>query len=306
MSRTRASGLEQHAECIAGSLRQLLRQPLGTALTVLVMGLALALPLAFGLLLANVQHLAGALGEAQAVNVYLRPGADSSAAAALANDVRQRPAVDAVKVVTPAEGLAELASTQGFGDAVRDLPDNPLPYLLEVTPRAGASRAEVETLVQALRARPGVDRVQDDGRWRARLDALLGLGRRTMLLLALLLGAAAVLVVGNSVRLNLRSRAHEIRIQRLLGAHAAFVRRPYLYEGAWYGLAAGIVAVALVVAVEAVLAAPVRQLAASYGGNLRLAGLPVAWLVAAVAVAIALGWLGAWIVSSAHWYGHEA
>ncbi|WHZ19798.1 MAG: Cell-division-associated, ABC-transporter-like signaling protein FtsX [Rhodanobacteraceae bacterium] len=290
----------QHAWCLRDSLRQLARRPLGSALTIAVMGLALALPLAFYLLLVNVQHLAAALGDSQSVSVFLKPAVTAEGADKLAASLRARPDVGAVAIRTPRQGLAELAAMQGFGDAIKSLPDNPLPFALLIEPRAGAGRAQVEAMVQALRALPDVDLVQDNGQWRARLDALIALGRRVTLLLAVLLSAAALLVIGNTVRLDIRSRADEIAVQQLIGASAAFVRRPYLYEGAWYGLAAGIVAVLLVVLLEAVLAAPVRDLVASYAGRLRFGGLSWVTLAMALAVAVALGWLGAWVASSRH------
>lgn len=290
----------QHAWCLRDSLRQMGRRPLGTALTIVVMGLALALPLAFYLLLANVQHLATALGDSQSVNVFLKTGATAADAERLATNLRARADVGAVTLRTPQQGLAELAAMQGFGDALKSLPDNPLPFVLLVDPRTGSDRAQVEQMVAATRALPQVDLVQDNGQWRARLDALLALGRRVTVLLAVLLGAAAVLVIGNTVRLDIRSRANEIAVQQLVGASAAFVRRPYLYEGAWYGLAAGAVAVGLVLLLEAVLAAPVRDLVASYADRLHFGGLSWATLGVGWAIAIVLGWLGALVASSRH------
>ena len=290
----------QHAWCVRDSLRQLARRPLGSALTVAVMGLALALPLAFYLLLTNLQHLAAALGDSQSVSVFLKSNVAADGADGLAARLRARADVAGVTARTPQQGLAELAAMQGFGDAIQSLPDNPLPFVLLVEPRAGADRAQVEAMVAAVRALPDVDLVQDNGQWRARLDALVALGHRVMLLLAVLLGAAAVLVIGNTVRLDLRSRGDEIAVQRLIGASAAFVRRPYLYEGAWYGLAAGVVAILLVLLLEAVLASPVRDLVASYAGRLHFGGLSWVTLGIALAVAIALGWLGALIASSRH------
>lgn len=290
----------QHAWCLRDSLRQLVRRPLGTAMTIAVMGLALALPLAFYLLLMNVQHLAAAVGDSQAVSAFLKTDVVAGAADKLAANLRTRTDVGAVTVRTPRQGLAELAAMQGFGDAINALPDNPLPFVLLIAPHAGADRAQVESMVQAVRALPEVDLVQDNGQWRARLDALVALGRRVALLLAALLGAAAVLVIGNTVRLDIRSRADEIAVQQLIGASASFVRRPYLYEGVWYGLAAGVVAVLLVLALEAVLAGPVRDLVASYAGRLHFGGVAWGTLALTPAIAVALGWLGAWIASSRH------
>jgi len=290
----------QHAWCLRDSLRQLARRPFGTALTIVVMGLALALPLAFYLLLVNVQHLATALGDSQSVNVFLKTDVVADAAEKLATTLRARADVGTVTVRTPRQGIEELAAMQGFGDAVKSLPDNPLPFMLLIEPRAGTGRAQVEHMVAAVRAMPGVDLVQDNGQWRARLDALIAVGQRVTLLLAVLLGAAAVLVIGNTVRLDIRSRANEIIVQQLIGASAGFVRRPYLYEGAWYGLAAGLVAVLLVLLLEAVLAAPVRDLVASYTGRLHFGGLSWATLAAGWVIAVVLGWLGALVASSRH------
>lgn len=290
----------QHAWCLRDSLRQLARRPFGTALTIVVMGLALALPLAFYLLLVNVQHLATALGDSQSVNVFLKTDVAADGVGKLATTLRARADVGTVTVRTPQQGIDELAAMQGFGDAIKSLPDNPLPFVLLIEPRAGTDRGQVEKMVAAVRAMPGVDLVQDNGQWRARLDALIAVGQRVTLLLAVLLGAAAVLVIGNTVRLDIRSRANEIIVQQLIGASAGFVRRPYLYEGAWYGLAAGLVAVLLVLLLEVALAAPVRELVASYTGRLHFGGLSWATLCVGWAIAIALGWLGALIASSRH------
>jgi cell division transport system permease protein len=290
----------QHAWCCKDSLRQLLHRPLGTGLTILVMGLALALPLAFYLLLVNVQHFATTFGDSQSISVFLKSSIDADEATSLAHTLRRRPDVGSVHLRTPEQGLAELRAMQGFHAAVKLLAHNPLPFVLLIEPRGAAQGTRLETLVRDLRHLPQVALVQDNGRWRARLEALMALARRTAVLLAALLAAAAVLVIGNTVRLNLRARAGEIAIQRLIGDSASFVRRPYLYEGAWYGLAAGIVAALLVLWLEAVLAAPVRDLVASYGGRLQFGGLSWSTLAVTPVIAIVLGWLGSWLASSRH------
>lgn len=290
----------QHAWACAASLRALSQRPIGTALTVLVMGFALALPLAFYLLLANVQRLSGAVGESQAISVFLQPSADAAATDALAKQLRVRADVADVVVKTPQQGLAELASVQGFGEALHALPDNPLPFVLLVQPRGDPTRAQTDALAKDLRALPRVDAVQDNGAWRARLDAFITLGQRIAALLASLLALAAIGVIGNTVRLDVRSRSEEIIVQRLVGASAGFVRRPFLYEGVWYGILAGVIAVALVIALEWGLAAPVHALAASYAGQLAFAGLPASVLALVPLAAALLGWLGAFLASIRH------
>ncbi|HET7268908.1 MAG TPA: permease-like cell division protein FtsX [Oleiagrimonas sp.] len=300
-----ATWREQHAWSLRTSMQRLSAHRLGTLLTVLVMGFALALPLAFWLVLGNLEQLASSLGRTQAVNVFMQLDASSSSVQTLADKLRQRDDVSTVTIKTPDQGLHELASMQGFANALGALDYNPLPYALVVQPRQHATATGVHALAVALRAMPGVEQVQDNGAWRQRLDALVDAGRRVVIVLALLLALAALLVVGNSVRLDIRGRAEEIGVLKLVGASHAFVRRPFLYAGLWYGLASGVVASVLVLVMEAALAGPVGELVASYGGRLQIGGLAWWQLLLAPLLAAALGWLGARLVS-ARWLRRAA
>ncbi len=297
-SRRVASWAEHHRWSASASLRRLMRRPFGTFLTVAVIGLALALPLAFYLLLGNVQRLGDALGQRQAVSVFLQPGLSPSAVQLLGSKARERGDVAAVAVKTPQQGMDELATMQGFSGALHALDDNPLPYVLDVQPSDPLDAAGVEHLVTELRGLHGVDLVQDSGSWRQRLDALLAVGNRIVLVLALLLSLAALLVVGNTVRVDIASRVEEIGVLMLMGASRSFVRRPYLYAGIWYGLFGGVLASLLAAAIEWSLITPVEQLSAAYAGQLQLGALPM-WLLLATPLAAAmLGWLGARMVSA--------
>ena len=278
-----ASWQEHHGWSAAASLRRLAARPLGSLLTIAVMGLALALPLAFYLLLGNVQKLGEALGQSQAISVFLQPGQVESQAKLLAKQLSERPEVRQVTLKTPQQGMDELVKMQGFSGALGALDDNPLPYVLQLQPQAGASAASLKQLVADVRDMRSVDMVQDSGSWRQRLDALL--------------------VVGNTVRVDIASRSDEIGVLLLVGASSAFVRRPYLYAGIWYGLFSGVLAAALALMIELALAAPVAQLGRAYDGKLAFGALPL-WLLLAVPPAAAvLGWLGARLVSA--WQLHK-
>lgn len=290
--------LEHHAWSLRACGERLARHPFGTAVTMLVLGLALALPLTLGLVLDNARAVTRALGEGQSLSVFLQPGGTQAQAESLAASLRGRSDVAAVSLKSPAQGLAELSSVQGFGDALAALDSNPLPWVLLVAPRDGLDAAAVATLATVARAMPGVDLVQDDGAFRARMHAVMALGARALLALAVLLGCAVLLVVGHVVRLDIRSRADEIGVLQLAGASPRFVRRPYLYAGACHGLGAGLVAVLLVVALELLLAAPAARLAASYAGRLSLHGMPWPWLASVPPAAAVLGWIGARLVGT--------
>lgn len=299
---SRVAGWREHHGWSAGaSLARLAARPLGSLLTITVMALALALPLTFYLLLGNVQQLGQALGQDQAVNVFLQNDQVEQQARLLAKQLEARSDVAVVTVKTPQQGLDELAKLQGFSGALDALDQNPLPYVLQVQPRPGLDAAVIDRLVGDLRGMRAVALVQDSGVWRQRLDALLAVGNRVVAALALMLALAALLVVGNTVRMDIASRSEEIGVLVLMGASGAFVRRPYLYAGIWYGLFSGALAVLLALGIEFALAGPIARLSQAYDGKLHLGGLPLELLLAVPLAAAALGWLGARLVSAWQW-----
>ncbi|MEW5310823.1 MAG: hypothetical protein WDW38_002584 [Sanguina aurantia] len=261
-----ASWQEHHFWSAGASFRRLASRPLGSLLTVAVMGVALALPLAFYLLLGNVQKLGETLGQSQAISVFMQPDQSAQQAQMLGKELGDRAEVASAIVKTPQEGMDELSRMQGFTGAMKSLDDNPLPYVVQLQPRQELGAPAIARLVADIRGMHSVEMVQDSGAWRQRLDALLAVGNRAVLVLASLLTLAALLVVGNTVRVDIVGRSEEIGVLLLIGASGAFVRRPYLYAGIWYGLLSGILAALLAVAIEFSLADPVSQLIRAYNG----------------------------------------
>ena len=237
--------LDQHLYSFVACLGRVLRRPWTTLLTIGVMAVSLALPLGLGLALDNLRHFAGSVEQSREIDLFLKPEIDVPRAQALAAELRSRGDVAKVEVRTPEEGLAEFRARSGLGDAIGALEENPLPCLLIVTPREASS-----TLVAALERLPETGLVQHDEAWRKRLQGWLGFGARLAWVLAALFGLGALLVVGNTVRLDIQSRREEIGVLQLLGATDGFIRRPFIYLGAWYGLVAGALALGLLFAAE--------------------------------------------------------
>ncbi len=264
--------LERHLQALFGSLGQLYRQRMNTLLTALVIGVSLALPASLLLGLATLrQATAGWDGDAR-LTAYLKTDLPDADASALAGSLRKELAGQAdVTLIDRAQALAEFERSSGLGEALSLLGENPLPAALVVTPAAPADEATLERLAGRLRALAQVDDVQSDVQWVRRLNALLELGKRTVWAFAGLLGAGVVLVTGNTIRLAIFNRRAEIEITKLIGGTDAFIRRPFLYWGLLQGLAGGLVAVLLLIAVNAGLAGSVRTLAGLYGSSLRLA-----------------------------------
>jgi cell division transport system permease protein len=286
---------EQHAYSLVSSLGRFFQKPFATLLTVGVMAVAIALPLALGLALANLHRLSGSLQASREIGLFLRPEVDAAQAERLATELRRRRDVAEVSLRTPEDGLQEFRQLSGLGDALALLGENPLPTVLRVTPLDdGAS------LAAQLRLRPEVELVQHDAAWRRRLDAWLGFGGRLALVLAGVLGLGVLLVVGNTVRLDIGNRREEIEVLQQLGATDAFIRRPFIYLGAWYGLAAGAAALGLLAAASALLRPSLAALAGSYDSGFALRGPGPAGAGALLLAATLVGWLGAWLASGHH------
>ena len=285
--------LNHHLHSAGTSLARMLRKPWTTLLTVAVMAVALALPLGLSIALDNLKVFSGSVQQSRDINLFLKPAIDVATADDLAATLRQRADVAAVVLRTPDDGLAELRQSAGLGEAIDALGSNPLPSLLVVTPAS----ADDAALAQALAALPQADEVQHDALWRQRLDGWLGFGARLVQVLSLLLGAGALLVVGNTVRLDLQSRREEIGVLQLLGASDGFIRRPFLYMGIWYGLAAGALALALIAGCGLALRPPLAALSQSYGSVFVLHGLDALHSGLVLAGTALLGLLGAWLVA---------
>ena len=286
------SWFDHHVHSLASSLGRMLRKPWATGLTVGVMAIAFALPLGLWAVLSNLSQFTGDVQQSRQVSVYLKPGTALERAQALAGEIRARPDVAHVDLRSADDGLRELREQGGLAEAADALGENPLPHLLRVTPRGddAALAASLQTLAD-------VDVVQQDAAWRQRLDRWLTLGERIAWVLAVLLGLGALLVVGNTVRLDIQSRRDEIEVLQLLGATGGFVRRPFLYLGACYGLLSGLIALALLTGAELALHDAIARLAQSYGSAFRLQGFDPIRAAVAVLGAGLLGWLGAGLVT---------
>jgi cell division transport system permease protein len=301
MSRAVSSYLARHAHALLSSAGHLTRAPIATLFTVVVMGLALALPLGLEVLVRNVRAATGDFSGAVSVSVYLKTGVSESRAQQLARQARERPGVGAVQLITATQALAQFRTQSGFGAALDALQDNPLPHVLSITPAAmNSSTADMESLRRYLAAWPETDTVQLDGDWVVRFNAILELLRRALLLAAGLLGLGVVAVVGNTIRLEIQNRRAEIEVTKLVGGTNGFVRRPFLYTGALYGLLGGLTAW-LVVAIALHLLTPATaRLAQSYGSAFALAGPASRDLGMLLGAGTVLGWLGSWLAAARH------
>jgi cell division transport system permease protein len=291
----------RHLQALFGALGRLVRAPLATVLTLMVIGVALALPAGLALVVNNLRSATGDLSNAVDFSVHFKLGTPIERVEQVAKGARERPGVDSVTVRTADQALEEFKQASGFGDALAALEDNPLPHHLVIRPSKNASGpTEVESLRRYFAAFPEVDIVQLDLDWVRRLHSLLDVLKRVLWVVIAVLGLGVLAVIGNTIRLEIQYRRPEIEVTKLVGGSNAFVRRPFLYTGIFYGLGGALLAVLIVLGGMAFLDQAVGELSAQYGSRFLMEGLGSRGLAMLVGVGAGLGWLGALISTGRH------
>ncbi|MEB0039436.1 MULTISPECIES: permease-like cell division protein FtsX [unclassified Pseudomonas] len=291
--------LEAHRSSMVDSLRRLGKQPIGSFFTCLVMAIALSLPMGLSLLLNNVERLGGSWQRAAQISLYLNLDANAGDGEQLREQIKSMPGVADAEYISSDQALAEFQQQSGLGEALKELPQNPLPGVVLVTPQE-VDKSALEALRARLAQLPKVQQAQLDLVWVERLAAILKLGDRFVFGLTVLLVLALLLVIGNTIRLHIENRRTEIEVIKLVGGTDSYVRRPFLYMGALYGLGAGFLSWGVLAYGLNWLNDAVIGLAGLYGSDFSLAGVPAADGLSLLLGAVLLGYIGAWIAVARH------
>lgn len=290
--------LRRHSYSFFSSLGVLLQHKIGTLMTVLVLGIAMFLPLGLYASLANLDGMNLHQDEWNAVTVFFKPGTGQAEVQKVAGAVEQKMQPENIITISPEQGLSDFRDASGFGSSLDMLDENPLPWVMQISPRTG-NTSEVERgvteLTDYLQTIDSVELTQFDYKWLERLGYMIDLGQTAVGFLILLFGVAVVVVVANTIRLDVASHADQIEILALVGAGNAFIRQPFLYSGLWYGLMGGMLAVALLYAGMLLLSGPLGLLLETYGTTFELDGPGFFQNMYIILTGGLLGWLGAWI-----------
>ena len=293
--------LQHHRLSARDSLRRLLYNPLASVLTWLVIGIALALPVSLFVALDNVRSVSGQWDSPAQISLFLRAEMSLQAARQLELRLAAWPGVVETRLVSRQDALLEFQQLSGFGDVLQNLDDNPLPNLILVTPADEFLHSEKAAGLQAqLQEEAGVERALLDMAWVQRLNALMHLSQRLVLVLAAILALGVLLVIGNTIRLAIENRRDEIVVVKLVGGSDAFVRRPFLYTGLWYGLGGAMLAWLTVSLALWGLRSPLSALSLLYQSGFQLQGLGPMGGLQLLLLGALLGLSGAWLAVSRH------
>ena len=292
--------LGRHGRTARASFGRLVQQPFASLMIILVIAVTLAIPAALNLAIKNFTAISAGWDDALDFSVFLDTGVSLSEAEALARLIAQRADVDDVRLITANEALAEFKEQSGFGSALDHLPDNPLPHTLVVRPCPANTPQSKTLLREELDSLPESELVQVDTEWVQRFHAILEIVQQAIMIGAGLLGAAIVVIIGNTIRLEIQNRRDEIEVTKLIGASNAFVRRPVLWSGFWFGLFGSLLALGLVQYGLYLLQPTVARLTGLYQSGVTMLTLDLRDSLIIVGIGVSLGLAGSWMAAARH------
>ena len=293
--------LLRHLQVFFYSLGQLSRSPFSMLMTAAVIGIALALPTGLHVILKNAQQLSGGWDGAAQISLFLKNSTTEQQGRQLAKQLQRQDEISSVTFVSRQQALDEFQRLSGFGEALTALKDNPLPAVLLIRPSLQHSSPQAtEQLLQKLQRNKQVDLAQLDTQWLKRLYAIMDIIRQGVYILASLLALAVLLVVGNTIRLAIQNRREEIVVMKLIGGTDAFIRRPFLYTGFWYGLCGGVLAYLMVFISLLILSAPIENLTSLYQNQFQLSNLDGQTAMVLLVSSVHLGLVGSWLAVGRH------
>ena len=289
-----------HSGCLYESLLRFSRTPTSSILTTMVLAIALALPGGSYILSQNLLDLSKHWDTDTQMTLYLSQDIDDRSAALFSEQIAKDPRFRRVKFLSRAHALDEFRQMTGFQDALEHIVDNPLPAVIVITLFPNLSTQALADARIELLGKPQVELVQLDLEWVKRLRGIIAIIQRTVIIIAVILAIAVILVVGNTIRLEIESRRDEIVITKLFGATHAYIRRPFLYDGLWFGLIGGILACLLIMMALWLLSGPVVRLISLYDSGFSLTYPGIGFIIGIMLCGGGLGYLGAWSAVSQH------
>lgn len=290
-----------HIRQALGSLGELWRQPAASLMTIGVLGLSITLPSTLYILVKNTEKISAGWEQASEISLFLTESTNAGSAQQLITRIKTWPEVDSVTYIPADDALKEFQHMSGLGDAVAYLESNPLPDVVLVAPTQKHSTPDAAArLLEKLKDQREVDVGKLDIEWLERLYAVLNIARELVTLIGGLLFISVVLIIGNTIRLNILNKRDEILVMKLVGATDAFIHRPFLYTGFWYGLLGGLIAWFAVILILWWMDSSIQAFAAMYQKEFNITGLTGSALLTMLGLSVALGLIGSLISVQRH------
>lgn len=294
------SWMLHHVQSLVFSLGKLYRSPSATLMTITVIAITLTLPGGFYIFLKNIQNITGDYKSTSQISLYLDMKISLDDARKFEQELINLGEISDTEFISKTEAMQSFKQNSGFGESIEQLDTNPLPHTILVQPAHDMEALEIKTLVSKLQSYPQVDQAKLDTEWLERLYTLIDIARRSVIIISLLFSFAVLLIIGNTIRLDIQNRYQEIIVTKLIGATDAFIRRPFLYGGIWYGLLGGILSWLLVELSAIALSGPFSRLNMLYQAEFQLMTFSFMDFMILISFSTLLGLAGSWLAVARH------
>ncbi|RBP53422.1 permease-like cell division protein FtsX [Arenicella xantha] len=297
--------LTRHLQVLFATLGDIRRTPMASINTVLIIAIALLLPCLLFIAIKSAESLNTNWQGRPQITIFLQKDISESTAQALFQEIQLHPAIELAEFISPESALEEFrilssqASDVSLEQELEFLGENPLPPSIVVMPdQSSAQTDKLLALRDELNTFDGIDTVRLDLEWTDRFNALLNVFTRVSVLLSALLAVGLIVIIGNTIKLLIFNRRHEIEITKLVGGTDTFVRRPFLYYGTLFGLFGALLTLVLLLVAGKTVDAPLNRLAELYQSSALLYQLRPVDMLAIVLGGSLIGWLAArWSVA---------
>ena len=291
--------LLHHLQSLVFSLGKIYQAPTTTIMTVAVIGITLSLPGGFYLFLKNIDALSGDFRSSSQISLYLDLSINEKQARGVEQEIKTFKNVISTEFISRDKSLEQFREDSGFGKSIDTLSSNPLPHTIIVEP-SEVDTFEIKNLLKALQAMPEVEIAKLDTEWLERLYTIIEIAKRSVAIITILFSCAVLLIIGNTIRLDIQNRYQEIIVTKLIGGTDAFIRRPFLYGGLWYGMLGGLISWLIVEIGYLAISGPLERLNLLYQSNLTLITFSFHDFIILITSSTLLGLAGSWIAVARH------
>ncbi len=289
--------LNQHVQAIKLVLARMHNNKLSTFMISLVIAVAMSVPGLFYMGVDHLSKLSNHMQDETEISLFLKLDANPNVASEIDAALAKNTAIKQYHLVTKDQAWKELkakAESNKIDNEVSQLTRNPLPDAFFIQAKS-ADPATLEALKNELQGIPGVDQAVLNSEWAKRLSTILALGTKIILFIAALLAVALLVIIGNTVRMQILTQKDEIIVSKLIGATTGFIRTPFLYAGMVYGLLGGLLAMVILTLIVQLYNQSVTQLSHLYSSDFSLPWLNIPLYIAIVVASIFIGWLGSYL-----------
>jgi cell division transport system permease protein len=289
--------LNQHAQAIKLVLTRMHYNKLSTFMISLVIAVAMCVPGVFYMGVDHLSKLSNHMQDETEISLFLKLDASPNVASEIDAALAKNTAIKQYHLVTKDQAWKDLkakAESIKIDNEVSQLTKNPLPDAFFIQAKS-ADPAALETLKNELQGIPGVDQAVLNAEWAKRLSSILALGTKIILFIAALLALALLVIIGNTVRMQILTQKEEIIVSKLIGATTSFIRTPFLYAGMIYGLFGGLLAIVILTLIVQLYNQSVTQLSNLYSSDFSLPWFNIPLYIAIIISSILIGWLGSYL-----------